>query len=156
MVLGFGRSFHILIITMHSLLTYALISRRLLGKAVRSNFRFMSDNFYSISESTLKDFVVDANQPKYRAKQIREWVYDKGISNFNDMLNIPPVLRSKLIESFHFGSLAIASELVSKDGTKKRAYKLHDGQVIESVLMPYRDGRLTACISSQAGNISTM
>jgi 23S rRNA (adenine2503-C2)-methyltransferase len=43
------------------------------------------------------------------------------------------------------------SEQVSTDGTKKRAYSLHDGQLIESVLMPYEYGRRTACISSQAG-----
>lgn len=45
----------------------------------------------------------------------------------------------------------VAARQVSKDGTKKLAYRLSDGQVIESVLMPYSDGRRTACISSQAG-----
>ena len=49
------------------------------------------------------------------------------------------------------GSLSVAIEQVSKDGTRKRAYVLDDGQLVESVLMPYNDGRRTACISSQAG-----
>ena len=49
------------------------------------------------------------------------------------------------------GALELHTELVSKDGTVKRAYALPGGQLIESVLMPYADGRRTACISSQAG-----
>ena len=67
------------------------------------------------------------------------------------MANIPLQLRTMLSSDFTFGSLKVASEQVSKDGTRKRAYELHDGQLIESVLMPYEDGRRTACISSQAG-----
>lgn len=67
------------------------------------------------------------------------------------MKDVPAVLRKSLSSEFVFGDLSIASEQVSKDGTCKRAYELHDGQLIESVLMPYEDGRRTACISSQAG-----
>jgi 23S rRNA (adenine2503-C2)-methyltransferase len=69
----------------------------------------------------------------------------------HDMLDIPADLRQKLAEGFTFGSLHTEQELLSKDGTIKRAYGLGDGQVIESVLMPYDDGRRTACVSSQAG-----
>lgn len=50
-------------------------------------------------------------------------------------------------ENMSLGSLALAAEQVSRDGTRKRAYALGDGQLIESVLMPYADGRRTACIS---------
>jgi len=67
------------------------------------------------------------------------------------MVNIPKKLRHNLKENATIGSLELEVELVSKDGTKKRAYRLWDGQLIESVLMPYDDGRNTACISSQAG-----
>ena len=67
------------------------------------------------------------------------------------MKDLPVEFRAKLGGLFTFGSLKLAFEQVSKDGTRKRAYELHDGQLIESVLMPYEDGRQTACISSQAG-----
>ncbi|CAM9477483.1 unnamed protein product [Choristocarpus tenellus] len=67
------------------------------------------------------------------------------------MQNLPKALRAKLTEVATVGSLEVAAQQTSKDGTKKRAYRLADGQLIESVLMPYSDGRRTACISSQAG-----
>ena len=67
------------------------------------------------------------------------------------MKNLPLDLRQKLKNFYTVGSLSIITEQISKDGTRKRAYALHDGQLIESVLMPYDDGRQTACISSQAG-----
>lgn len=67
------------------------------------------------------------------------------------MNDIPKKLRTVLKERTTIGSLQLEVEQLSNDGTKKRAYKLHDGQMIESVLMPYEDGRRTACISSQAG-----
>jgi 23S rRNA (adenine2503-C2)-methyltransferase len=67
------------------------------------------------------------------------------------MNDLPITLRQRLKEELRFGSMSVAVEQVSSDGTVKRAYSLHDGQLIESVLMPYRDGRQTACISSQAG-----
>jgi len=73
------------------------------------------------------------------------------VSDIDDMANIPKKLRHDLKENATIGSLELEVELVSKDGTKKRAYRLWDGQLIESVLMPYDDGRNTACISSQAG-----
>lgn len=67
------------------------------------------------------------------------------------MTDLPLKLRDTLKERATIGSLHLEIEQISNDGTKKRAYKLHDGQMIESVLMPYEDGRRTACISSQAG-----
>ena len=90
-------------------------------------------------------------QPVFRLKQVKRWVFDKGVTDFGRMKDIPLDLRGRLEKMFRFGSLKLASEQVSKDGTRKRAYELPDGQIIESVLMPYTDGRQTACISSQAG-----
>ena len=110
-----------------------------------------SMNFYSVGKEELKATLKSMKQPAFRAGQIREWVYDRGVINFEDMLNLPKGLREQLSTLYHFGSLRLESELVSKDGTRKRAYALNDKQLIESVLMPYDDGRFTACISSQAG-----
>jgi len=108
-------------------------------------------NYYSTSEADLISLMKSWNYPSFRVKQIRQWVYDKGILDFNEMKDIPIDLRNKLSTIFTVGNLKIAQEQISKDGTRKRAYELHDGQLIESVLMPYEDGRRTACISSQAG-----
>jgi 23S rRNA (adenine2503-C2)-methyltransferase len=79
-------------------------------------------------------------------------VYEKGVVDFSAMVNIPRELQENLQKHITFGSLTVEEEQVSRnDSTVKRAYKLWDGQLIESVLMPYEDGRQTACISSQAG-----
>lgn len=106
---------------------------------------------YTLSLEDLSSLLRSWNQPAFRAKQIREWVYDKGCLDFAHMENLPLDLRTKLTETFSIGAFSIASEQVSKDGTLKRAYELFDMQLIESALMPYEDGRRTACVSSQAG-----
>jgi 23S rRNA (adenine2503-C2)-methyltransferase len=108
-------------------------------------------NFYNMPENEFTELLASWNQPKYRSEQVRKWIYERGVLDFNDMKDIPTDLRNKLAEFFSIGSLQLVSEQKSKDGTRKRAYELHDGQLIESVLMPYDDGRYTACISSQAG-----
>ena len=89
--------------------------------------------------------------PAYRSKQIHNNIFSQGILDVDNMNDIPKKLRTVLKERTTIGSLQLEVEQLSNDGTKKRAYKLHDGQMIESVLMPYEDGRRTACISSQAG-----
>jgi 23S rRNA (adenine2503-C2)-methyltransferase len=108
-------------------------------------------NLYGSTEDELRTLMKSWNQPLFRAGQIRKWIYEKGVIDFNQMDDLPLVLRTQLSEMYQIGTLKIASEQISRDGTKKRAYELFDGQIIESVLMPYDDGRRTACISSQAG-----
>ncbi|CAM9903827.1 unnamed protein product, partial [Discosporangium mesarthrocarpum] len=104
-----------------------------------------------MDKQEVEGLILGMGEPKYRAGQILKWVYGGGAGSFDDMANIPKALRGKLAEVATVGSLEVAAERVSKDGTRKRAYRLWDGQLIESVLMPYSDGRRTACISSQAG-----
>ena len=108
-------------------------------------------NLLTIQQHELETLLKSWKQPKYRAKQILHFVHEKGVSDMDDMDNIPKQLRSMLKQYTTIGSLNLEVEVVSKDGTRKRAYRLWDGQLIESVLMPYEDGRQTACISSQAG-----
>lgn len=105
----------------------------------------------TIPVEDLEEILQSWGHPKYRAKQIWNWVRVQGVTNIDDMKNLPKKLRTQLAEHASVGSLELDCELISKDGTKKRAYRLQDGQLIESVLMPYEDGRFTACISSQAG-----
>lgn len=109
----------------------------------------------AMDAAALEAFVVETGQPKFRAKQLHEWIYDKGVDEFGEMSNLPAKWRDELVGrgATVGGTIAsIENELVSaRDGTIKRAYGLRDGAVVESVLMPYGDGRRTACISSQAG-----
>ena len=71
------------------------------------------------------------------------------MTEIDDMVELPLKLRTLPKERATIGVLHLEIEQISTDGTLKRANKLHDGQMIESVLMPYDDGRRTACISSQ-------
>jgi len=108
-------------------------------------------NLHTIPVEELETILQSWGQPKYRAQQISNWVRLQGVSNIDEMNNIPKKLKEQLKEHATLGVLKLDTELISKDGTIKRAYRLADGQLIESVLMPYEDGRYTACISSQAG-----
>lgn len=109
-------------------------------------------NIYNIDKETLSQMLESWKMPPYRTKQLWEWIYDRGVESFQEMSNLPLVLREKCESEFRFGDLSTKLELVSKkDGTVKRVYALPDRQLIESVLMPYETGRTTACISSQAG-----
>ncbi len=108
-------------------------------------------NIYKLDQNKLKEAISELGQKPFRAKQLWGWLYDKGVSSFQEMTNLPASLLEALNKEFSLGSLEIETEQVSTDGTIKRLYKLPDGQLIESVLMQYEDGRRTACISSQAG-----
>jgi len=89
----------------------------------------------------------------YRVRQVRDWIYERGITNFDEMTNLPLALRQKLARDVPEFALELLEERVSVDGTVKRAYRGGSSSafVIESVLMRYDDGRNTACLSSQAG-----
>ena len=108
-------------------------------------------DLYGLTEPEWRDLFTAWGQPAYRAEQVRKWVYDRGVTRFEEMTNLPKALRERLEEEATLGTLSLATERESADGTVKRLWRLSDGQLVESVLMPYRDGRRTACISSQAG-----
>ena len=102
-------------------------------------------------EGMLKAWLVELGAKGFRAKQIRDWLYTKGAMSVDAMTNLPLSLRESLSGQTTIGTLDVVTEQKSKDGTRKRLYRLHDGKMVEAVLMPYADGRRTACISSQAG-----
>lgn len=108
-------------------------------------------NLYDLTKDDLIALLQSWGEPKFRANQIWDWLYDKRVSSFDMMQNIPTPLRERLKAETTLGALTLAAEQTSKDGTIKRLYRLHDGQLIESVLMLYDDDRRTACISTQAG-----
>ena len=108
-------------------------------------------NLYALSDAEVGKLLSSWDEPTFRAKQLRSWVYEKGSTSFADMLNLPKGLRTKLAEAATLGEMSLAQEQVSTDGTQKRLWRCADGALIESVLMPYDDNRRTACISSQVG-----
>jgi 23S rRNA (adenine2503-C2)-methyltransferase len=96
--------------------------------------------------------------PSYRAEQIRQWVYDKGVLDFDAMSNLPSDLRTRLANEWEIRPMEQARVQGSADITRKFLWRLRDGQFIESVLIPAtigtdgsRASRLTLCISTQVG-----
>jgi 23S rRNA (adenine2503-C2)-methyltransferase len=108
-------------------------------------------NLYALDQPQLTALLAEWGEPAFRARQVWEWLYARRVGTFDAMTNLPKALRQRLQETCQLGSLEVVLEQSSSDGTRKRLYRLEDGQLIESVLMPYDDHRRTACISSQAG-----
>jgi 23S rRNA (adenine2503-C2)-methyltransferase len=108
-------------------------------------------NLYELTQQALADLIESWGERRFRAKQLWAWLYEKRIPSFDAMTNLPKNLRARLEAETTLGQLQIVAEQSSHDGTVKRLYRLQDGQLIESVLMPYDDDRQTACISTQAG-----
>ncbi|HEX2905834.1 MAG TPA: 23S rRNA (adenine(2503)-C(2))-methyltransferase RlmN [Phototrophicaceae bacterium] len=111
----------------------------------------MMINLYELTQEQLADLIVSWGEPRFRAKQVWAWLYDRRAAAFDTMTNLPKSLRERLKAETQLGTLQLEAEQASYDGTVKRLYRLPDGQMIEAVLMPYDDDRRTACISTQAG-----
>lgn len=103
-----------------------------------------------LSADQLKSWLIEMGEKGFRAKQIHEWLWKKSITSFDDMTNISLKTRELLLDHFQINTLSVASQQKSNDGTIKSAFKLHDGHLIEGVLIP-ADNRMTACVSSQVG-----
>jgi 23S rRNA (adenine2503-C2)-methyltransferase len=89
-------------------------------------------------------------EPAYRAKQVFEWIYQKGADSFAAMTDLPKGLRQRLENKFRLGILELAEKLRSEDGTEKFLFRLSDGRLIETVLI-LSIGRRTLCLSTQVG-----
>lgn len=105
----------------------------------------------SMTLDELTEYIVAAGFPKFRGKQLYDWMHVKLVEGYEEMTNIPKQLKDFLSENTFFASLKPARVQVSKeDGTAKYLFELYDGNYIESVLMHYKHGN-SVCISSQAG-----
>lgn len=107
-------------------------------------------NIRSLSLEELSEKVVALDEKTFRAKQVHEWLWKKGVAQFSEMRNIPALLKEKLEDSFSINKLKVEDVQKSEDGTIKSAFKLYDGNVVEGVLIPSKN-RTTACISTQVG-----
>ena len=105
----------------------------------------------SMNTAELEDLLKELGEPKFRAKQIFDWLHAKQVDSFEEMTNLSKGLREKLAETASINGVEIVRKLVSQiDGTRKYLFALSDGAIIESVLMKYEHGN-TVCISTQVG-----
>ncbi len=104
------------------------------------------------TKKELKDYFTEIGEKPFRAKQVYEWLWQKSAHSFDEMTNLSKSLREKLKERFLINAIREDKVQRSNDGTIKTRFKLHDGHLIESVLIPVpKDDRFTACVSSQVG-----
>lgn len=108
------------------------------------------ENFRNLSKEEIAQWLEGHGEKPFRAKQVHEWLWQKGARSFDAMSNLSKPLREKLKENFDFNSLGVDLRQESNDTTIKIRFKTYDGYFIEGVLIP-ADDRLTACVSSQVG-----
>lgn len=104
----------------------------------------------NLSRAELKGLLTAIGKEDYRAQQIIQWVYRRRVDSFGEMTNLSKELRELLQKSARMDCPAVADAETSIDGSQKFRFLLDDGESIESVLIPDR-GRLTLCVSTQAG-----
>jgi 23S rRNA (adenine2503-C2)-methyltransferase len=98
----------------------------------------------------LQRTLADAGEPAFRARQVWAWAA-RGAAGYEAMTDLPAALRARLAEQVPFSTLTLADEAHAKDGTVKALLHTHDGRAVEAVLMRYKDGRRSLCLSSQSG-----
>lgn len=113
---------------------------------------------FDYSFAGIEELVASLGQPKFRAKQLVEWLYKHAAQSYDEMTNLPATLRYKLADIAPLTVPQIVDQQVSRDGTQKYLLRLHDGCEVETVAIPSRDEndkgvarRLTVCFSTQVG-----
>jgi 23S rRNA (adenine2503-C2)-methyltransferase len=107
-------------------------------------------NIRQLSLAEIQDYFGSIGEKPFRAKQVHEWLWLKHATSFDGMTNLSRELRTKLEEHFTLPAVTVDATQHSEDGTIKNRFKLHDGHLVEGVLIP-TDTRQTACVSSQVG-----
>ncbi len=105
-----------------------------------------------LSIDDLTQILAGMGEPKFRAKQIYQWMWEKGANSIDEMTNLSKSLREKLNEVYIINTISLDKAQFSDDGTIKSRFKLFDDKMVESVLIPVPyDNRFTVCVSSQVG-----
>jgi 23S rRNA (adenine2503-C2)-methyltransferase len=106
----------------------------------------------SFSKEELEALFLQMGEQRFRAKQVYEWLWQKGAQSFEEMTNLSKDLREKLSTSYSINVIQVDKVQRSLDGTIKSRFRLHDHHLIEAVLIPVPvDNRFTVCVSSQVG-----
>ena len=103
-----------------------------------------------MDRALLERRLAEHGEPSYRAGQVWRWAA-RGAAGYGQMTNLPSYLRVELATAVPFSTLELADEAKAGDGTVKALFRTHDGHPVEAVLMRYRDGRRSLCLSSQSG-----
>ncbi|HEV2059486.1 MAG TPA: 23S rRNA (adenine(2503)-C(2))-methyltransferase RlmN [Solirubrobacteraceae bacterium] len=98
----------------------------------------------------LERTLADGGEPAFRARQVWSWAA-RGANGYEAMTDVPAALRAHLADEVPFSTLAVVEEAHARDGTVKTLFHTADGRAVEAVLMRYRDGRRSLCLSSQSG-----
>jgi 23S rRNA (adenine2503-C2)-methyltransferase len=98
----------------------------------------------------LEEALAGRGEPAFRTRQVWDWAA-RGAGSYEEMTNVPRALREALAEEVPFSTLDVVTEAHSRDGTVKALFRTADGHPVEAVLMRYRVGRRSACVSSQSG-----
>ncbi len=104
----------------------------------------------TLTKEQLRDFFVNQGDKAFRGNQVYEWLWQKSVHSFDDMTSISKQTRQMLDDNFVINHIEVDNMQRSSDGTIKNAVRLHDGLIVESVLIPTKT-RTTACVSSQVG-----
>jgi 23S rRNA (adenine2503-C2)-methyltransferase len=104
----------------------------------------------ALTKDALRDFFVANGDKAFRGNQVYEWLWSKGAHSFEDMTNVSKETRAMLEANFVINNVKVDTMQRSADGTVKNSVRLHDGLLVESVLIP-TNTRTTACVSSQVG-----
>lgn len=107
-------------------------------------------DLHALTHGQLLALIAELGQPKFRAKQIEEWIWEKNAQSFDDMTNLPKALRAQLASRCTLGGTTEVARQVSEDGSRKYLLRFPDGVSVECVGMP-SGPKLAVCISSQAG-----
>ena len=109
-------------------------------------------NIRAFDLPALQEAFLEMGEKKFRAKQVHEWLWQKGVRSFDEMHNLSKKLRELLKEKFVINGITEDKVQRSADGTIKSRFRLHDGHLIESVLIPVPgEKRFTVCVSCQVG-----
>jgi len=110
----------------------------------------MKRSIYGLTLKDWEDFVLTNKQPKFRAAQIFDWLYDKKVKNLDEMVNVPKVLKDLISNVFEFTTFEVVRHQEATDGTNKFLFRLHDQNTIETVLMKQPYGH-SICVTTQVG-----
>lgn len=105
---------------------------------------------FGLTSAELSDYIVKLGHSSFRGKQIADWLYKKSVRDIAQMTNLPAAVREQLAAEATITRSEVIRESRAKDGTAKYLLKLGDGEMIESVLLPYSD-RTSVCVSTQVG-----
>src|SRR2546427_10539124 len=113
--------------------------------------RMSLTNLLDLLPAEIESLVESLGAPRYRGRQIADWIYRKGVTDFGSMANLPRELREALPDKASVGVPAVERRTPSQDGSQKFVFRLPDGARVQSVLMP--DGeRLTLYVSTPVGS----